>query len=163
MRGIYRFAGCRNRSPGRRSTIKAGSQAFERSTGFVKHETIHFTVRVLLGKGFAIPCEALKEGEASIRDGKAEWRFPASNKKAHNRARTLAEDNATDFELKLLDEWTTKGVLKQLREPTVLPDGGNQDWSLAPALRDSLKEARNPTIPWSKDMKIGPDLELIAR
>jgi hypothetical protein len=147
LKGIFQLGGSKKRRPGQYLWNDHGMYRVRKTGGDICNETMHFTVRALVGKGFAPVSRALKDAIPIFTpDSKVIWNFPIGDQ---NQTLPIPEDSASDYELDLLASWLQCEPTMTEHDRNVLRDE-TSTWDLpfARELRPLLVEARKPSIRW---------------
>ncbi|CZR67961.1 uncharacterized protein PAC_17860 [Phialocephala subalpina] len=102
FRGVFLFAGSQARKPCQYLMSEKGLLRNSKSNPTPTNETIHFTVRILLGTGRRT-CAAMKKYHTSIVDKRVSWHL--RTKRGRGTGICLAEDGFGDQERRLLRLW----------------------------------------------------------
>lgn len=151
MRGVFRFGGSKKRRPGRYLITEKGVRKIAKDEPVSTNETIHFSVRVLLGTR-SRTCPALANYKTNIVNNEVIWRL--SRKNGNETRTTLREETFTQVEEDLLrqclnadklksDDIAWNGVPDQVREKGKAKDA-SISMPLGAILHALLAEARDP-------------------
>lgn len=108
MRGLFLLGGSLPRKPGQYLMNNQGPYRTAKTVPVATGETIHFSVRVLLGTGLRL-CPTLSKYSTKIEqlDGETKVRWHLHSKSVSHTKIDLPEEHFSDSERRLLESWMT--------------------------------------------------------